>query len=134
MSAFPQSGQVSAAPLACARDRSFRLPAVWNGQRSGPIRVAQVGQLGSMGQKGSTQHFFDLADNLCMDAEPPLRHHIANFAFVAGLAHAAGEAELAQRFSDSMVRAHLLSLPLVGRDALEIVFDPDRLHGASGEW
>jgi len=69
-----------------------------------------------------------------MDAEPPLRHHVANSAFVAGLAYAAGDDELAQRFSDSMVRAHLLSLPLVARDALAIVFDANRLRGASGEW
>lgn len=63
-----------------------------------------------------------------MDPETPptLAHQIATSAFVAGLAHAAGDEELAHRFSDSMVRAHLLSRPLLARHAVEIVFDAER--------
>ena len=68
-----------------------------------------------------------------MDLAPKLEQRTANSAFVAALAHAAGNQELAQRFSDSMVRSYLLSRPLVGSD-LEIVFDASRLDGASGEW
>jgi hypothetical protein len=59
-----------------------------------------------------------------------VERHAAQSAFMAALAAAAGDDELAQRFADSMVRAHLITRPL---DA-EVVYDASGLHGAAGEW
>jgi len=68
-----------------------------------------------------------LADNSIMDADGKVARQAGHAAFVAALALASGEYELAQRLLDSMLRAHLLTRPLDGEDAGE-------LHGASGEW
>ena len=49
-----------------------------------------------------------------MDADGKVARHAAHAAFTAALALASGKHELAQRFLDSMVRAHLLTTPLDG--------------------
>jgi hypothetical protein len=64
-----------------------------------------------------------------MDPDRTVERRGADAAFVAALALALGDQALAERFLDSMLRAHLLTRP---RDAE--AFDPDALHGASGEW
>jgi hypothetical protein len=71
-----------------------------------------------------------IADNQIMEGIPKLDRHSANAAFAAGLAAAAGNEELAQRFADSMLQSWLFSRP---RDA-EIIFDAADVHGAAGEW
>jgi hypothetical protein len=48
-----------------------------------------------------------------MDADGKVARHAGHAAFVAALALAAGEQELAQRLLDSMLRAHLLTRPNV---------------------
>jgi hypothetical protein len=59
-----------------------------------------------------------------MEADRTLERRVANAAFGAALALASGDSELAERFLDSMLRAHLLMRPS----------DAGDLHGASGEW
>jgi hypothetical protein len=55
------------------------------------------------------------------------------FALAAGCCPANSASE-AQPHAYVETRAHLLAVAVVGGDALEIVYDVSRLHGASGEW
>ena len=64
-----------------------------------------------------------------MDPERKVERRGADAAFIAALALAVGDSALAERFLDSMLRAHLLTRPRDGEE-----FDPDALHGASGDW
>lgn len=63
-----------------------------------------------------------------MDGDPKIQRETLNNAWLAALARAAGDDLLSERYIDSMMRAWA---PL--RD-LDAAFDPEALHGASGDW
>jgi hypothetical protein len=57
-----------------------------------------------------------------MSDKRTVERHAAHAAFVAAMAEAAGEDELAQQFHDSMMRAHLITRPL----DVEVIYDAER--------
>jgi hypothetical protein len=63
-----------------------------------------------------------------MKADPKTQRETLDIAWLAALARAGGDQELSERYIDSMMRSWA---PL--RD-LDLCFDGERLHGASGDW
>jgi hypothetical protein len=64
-----------------------------------------------------------------MEADRKSQRDTLDNAWLAALARAAGNDELAERYGDRMMRAWALL-----RDADVIFDDDDQLHGASGDW
>lgn len=62
-----------------------------------------------------------------MQPDSTVEKHAANSAFTAALALASGDDATAERFLDSMLRAHLLTRPLNA----EVIFEGG---GESGAW
>ncbi len=67
-----------------------------------------------------------------MDADPKLQRLVRNYAFLSGLARAAGREPIAHEYADRMMRAWALLNPAEGEAIADV--DDDGVYGASGGW